>query len=152
MARQISRVLLLTSPECFAHVSNSTSWCHAVTACARLLIISGLRQRAPGGEFARHLSKFGFDPRQTVGPVKSVDEVHELRRGRAMNRICELTSFIGIATTLQTEIAQSRVLIRPPPERPVIFSLRFLDGKIVDRGVPEPHQAMLIKLPILIAV
>ena len=54
--------------------------------------------------------------------------------------------------SLQPEIAQSRMLIRTPAERPMIFSLRFFDRKIVDARVPAPHQSMFIKFPILVAV
>src|SRR4029079_15625526 len=55
-------------------------------------------------------------------------------------------------TSLQSEIAQSRVLIRTPAERPMIFSLRFFDWKIVNAGVPAQHQSVLIKFPVLVAV
>jgi hypothetical protein len=42
--------------------------------------------------------------------------------------------------------------IRAAAKRPMIFSLRFLDREIVDAGVAKPHQAMVAKLPILIAI
>jgi hypothetical protein len=55
-------------------------------------------------------------------------------------------------TSLQPEIAQSRMLIRTPPKRPMIFSLRFFERKIIDARVPAPHQPMFIKFPILVTV
>ena len=54
--------------------------------------------------------------------------------------------------SLQPEIAQSRMLIRTPAQRRMIFSLRFFDRKIVDARVPASHQSMFIKFPILVAV
>src|SRR6266550_5438760 len=42
--------------------------------------------------------------------------------------------------------------IRTAPKWPMIFSLRFLDREIVDAGMAKPHQAMVTKLPILIAI
>jgi hypothetical protein len=55
-------------------------------------------------------------------------------------------------TSLQPEIGQSWMLIRTPAERPMIFSLRFLNRKIIDARVPAPHQSLFIKFPILVAV
>src|SRR5262245_35733367 len=37
-------------------------------------------------------------------------------------------------------------------KRPMILALRLLDGQVVDRCKPELHQAVSIKLPVLIAV
>ena len=54
-------------------------------------------------------------------------------------------------TSLQPEIAQSWMLIRTPAERPMIFSLRFFILQIVNADA-APHQTMLIKLPILVAI
>ena len=34
----------------------------------------------------------------------------------------------------------------------MIFSLRLFDREIVDGSVAKPHQAMIIKLPVLIAI
>jgi len=34
----------------------------------------------------------------------------------------------------------------------MILSLRFFDRKIVDAGIPELHQPMFIKFPILVTV
>src|SRR5262249_3719306 len=42
--------------------------------------------------------------------------------------------------------------IRPPPERPVVLALRLPDGKVVDAGQAEPHQALVVELPVLVAV
>ena len=42
--------------------------------------------------------------------------------------------------------------IGPAAKRPMIFSFRFLDWEIVDACVAKSHQAIAIKLPVLIAV
>src|SRR6266436_6672747 len=42
--------------------------------------------------------------------------------------------------------------VRTAPKWPMIFSLRFLDREIIDACVAKLHQAMVTKLPILIAV
>src|SRR6267143_5515449 len=42
--------------------------------------------------------------------------------------------------------------IRTAPQRPMILTLQLFDRQIVDRCVAQPHQAMVIKLPILITV
>ena len=42
--------------------------------------------------------------------------------------------------------------IRTAAEWPVKFTLRLPNRKIVDACVPQPHQTMVIKLPVLIAV
>src|SRR5215510_206637 len=44
------------------------------------------------------------------------------------------------------------MVIRPPPERPVILALRLSDRKVVDAGQAEPHQALVVELPVLVAV
>ena len=42
--------------------------------------------------------------------------------------------------------------VGPAAERPVIFSFTFTDGKIVDTRNAQAHQAVFIKLPVLVAV
>src|SRR5258708_7712891 len=42
--------------------------------------------------------------------------------------------------------------IRTAAKRPMIFSLRLLDREIVDGCVAKAHQAIVPKLPILIAI
>src|SRR3954471_21846025 len=56
-------------------------------------------------------------------------------------------------------MASQRVLAQPrdigrarPRGRPVEAALAFLDGDIVDAGLAPPHQAVLVELPLLIAV
>jgi hypothetical protein len=44
------------------------------------------------------------------------------------------------------------MVIRPAPERPVILAFRILEGKIIDACEPDPHKAVAIKLPVLVAV
>src|SRR5215510_2684858 len=42
--------------------------------------------------------------------------------------------------------------IRPAPQRPVVLAVRFLDGQVVDAGQTKPHQALVVELPVLVAV
>src|ERR1700676_1923899 len=42
--------------------------------------------------------------------------------------------------------------IRPSAKRPTILAIRFLDRKIIDACEPQTHQAIIIELPILVAV
>src|SRR5205085_12379135 len=42
--------------------------------------------------------------------------------------------------------------VRAPPERPMVFAATLRDRKIVDAGDAQAHQAMLVELPILVAV
>src|SRR5262245_45810007 len=44
------------------------------------------------------------------------------------------------------------MILGPRAERPVIFSLLFGNGKVVNAGDAPPHQAVLRKLPVLVAV
>jgi len=47
--------------------------------------------------------------------------------------------------TLQVQIAQPRMLIRPPAEGPEEFALRFLDRKIVDAGKATHHESLIVE-------
>src|SRR6266853_2477930 len=42
--------------------------------------------------------------------------------------------------------------IGPAAKRPMIFSFRFLDWEIIDASVAKSHQAIAIKLPVLVAI
>src|SRR5207244_11816991 len=42
--------------------------------------------------------------------------------------------------------------IGPAAKRPMIFSFRLLDWEIVDACLAKPHQTIVAKLPILIAI
>ncbi len=44
------------------------------------------------------------------------------------------------------------MVVRPPSQRPVKLSILALDRKIVDAGDPAAHQALLVELPVLVAV
>jgi len=44
------------------------------------------------------------------------------------------------------------VIIRTATKRPVIAALALRDRKIVDAGNAQAHQAVLVELPILVAV
>src|ERR1700722_2857038 len=44
------------------------------------------------------------------------------------------------------------MIVGPPAERPAELPVAFSNGKIVDAGVPDPVETVLIILPVLIAV
>ena len=44
------------------------------------------------------------------------------------------------------------MIIGAAAEHPMIFAIRFLDWKIIDARKSQPHQAIIIELPILVAV
>src|SRR5262245_2067349 len=52
----------------------------------------------------------------------------------------------------EAEILQPRVIVRPPAERPVILALALGDRPVVDAGDAPAHQAVLVELPVLVAV
>ena len=52
----------------------------------------------------------------------------------------------------RSKIAQSRMVVRAAPERPVVLALALLDRQVVDAGDAPPHQAVAIELPVLVAV
>jgi ABC-type transporter Mla MlaB component len=82
-------------------------------------------------------------------------------------RVCGQTSRLQIGETsdgflaatmrqlvcrLKAKVAQSRMIIGAAAERPMIFAIRFLDWKIIDARESQPHQAILVELPILVAI
>ena len=44
------------------------------------------------------------------------------------------------------------MIIGAAAERPMIFAIRFLDWKIIDARKSQPHQAIVVELPILVAI
>src|SRR5262245_49860562 len=57
-----------------------------------------------------------------------------------------------MAVPLKTQIAEGRVIVGTPAEWPVIFALAILDRQVVDAGDAPPHQAVLVELPVLVAI
>src|SRR5438105_7045856 len=53
---------------------------------------------------------------------------------------------------LEIKIAQARMIVRPAAKRPVILAFRLGDRQIIDAGDAPPHQAVLVEVPVLIAV
>ncbi len=53
---------------------------------------------------------------------------------------------------LKPEIAQSGMLVGPAAERPVKFTIGGDDRQVVDARDPPPHQALIVELPVLVAV
>src|SRR5216684_4931609 len=56
------------------------------------------------------------------------------------------------AQSSEPEIAERRVIVRAAAERPVVFAIGFLDRGVIDAGDSQPHQAMLVKFPVFVAV
>jgi len=44
------------------------------------------------------------------------------------------------------------MIIGATAKRPMIFALRFLNWKIIDARESQPHQAIVVELPILVAI
>src|SRR5438552_2730195 len=52
----------------------------------------------------------------------------------------------------KAEIAQTGVVVGAPAERPVVLALALADRQIVDAGDAQPHQTVLVELPVLVAI
>jgi hypothetical protein len=44
------------------------------------------------------------------------------------------------------------MIVGTAAERPMTFAIRFLEGKIGDARESQPHQAIVVELPILVAI
>src|SRR5215467_5595668 len=53
---------------------------------------------------------------------------------------------------LQPEFAQRGMAVRASPERPVVLALALPDRQVVDARDAHAHQAVLVELPVLVAV
>src|SRR6266851_7075062 len=51
----------------------------------------------------------------------------------------------------KSETAQPGMIVGPPTERPVIFSVILANWQIVDTSVTHRHQALFVKLSVFIA-
>src|SRR5262249_18413672 len=56
------------------------------------------------------------------------------------------------AARLKAQVAQRWVIVGTATEGPVIFALAILDRQVVDAGDTSPHQAVVVELPVLVAV
>src|SRR5262245_37503147 len=65
--------------------------------------------------------------------------VNPAARGRATSRS-------------EPKCRQPGMIVRAPAERPMILTLALLDRLIVDAGDTQPHQTLLVELPILVAI
>src|SRR5262249_11525025 len=50
------------------------------------------------------------------------------------------------------EVAQAWMVVRSAAERPVVETVLLTDRQIVDARETHPHQAVLVELPVLVAV
>ena len=44
------------------------------------------------------------------------------------------------------------VAVGAPTQRPMVFAIAYLDGKVVDTGDTQPHETVLVELPVLVAI
>src|SRR5262249_53274489 len=61
-------------------------------------------------------------------------------------------SSIELRVPLKAEVAERWVIVGATAEWPVIFALAILDRQVVDAGDAPPHQAVLVELPVLVAI
>src|SRR6266566_1427178 len=52
----------------------------------------------------------------------------------------------------EAELAQRRVIVRTAAQRPVVLAIAILDRSIVDAGDTHAHKAVLVELPVLVAI
>src|SRR5271168_3337669 len=52
----------------------------------------------------------------------------------------------------QPECAQGRMVIWAAPQRPVVLAVGLRDRQIVDAGDAQPHESVLVELPVFIAM
>ena len=51
----------------------------------------------------------------------------------------------------ESEVAQTGVVVRPGAQRPVKLTVFLADWQVIDARMTHRHQAVCIKLPVLIA-
>ena len=54
--------------------------------------------------------------------------------------------------SLEAEIAQRRVIVGASAKRPVVLAVTLIYRRIVDAGDAQAHWAVIVELPILVAV
>src|SRR5260370_10283136 len=54
--------------------------------------------------------------------------------------------------SLETEIAQRRMIVGTAAKRPMVLTITLVDPCVVDASDAQPHQAVLVEFPILVAV
>src|SRR4051812_16457343 len=57
-----------------------------------------------------------------------------------------------LAFASQPKLTQTGVVVGPSTKRPMVLALVRLDRKVVDARDPPAHQAMLVELPVFVAV
>ncbi len=55
-----------------------------------------------------------------------------------------------LVSTKKSEYANSGMIIRPSTMRPLKAAVVGADSQVVDAGIAHPHQAAIVKLPILV--
>src|SRR5262249_38878177 len=52
----------------------------------------------------------------------------------------------------EAQVAEARVIVRPPAERPVVLTIGCRDREVVDAGETHAHEPLVVELPVLVAV
>ena len=52
----------------------------------------------------------------------------------------------------KSQVGKARVIVRPPPEGPMIFPIGFVDRQIVDGSKASLHDTSQIEFPLLVPV
>src|ERR1017187_10975955 len=73
------------------------------------------------------------------------------RRRRARFVVLHSPIILYLAV-LKPQSAQRRMIVGPASQRPQVFALGIRDRQIIDTGDAQPHQALFVKFPILVAV
>jgi hypothetical protein len=71
---------------------------------------------------------------------------------KASSRQCLSGDHAAQGRILQPKVAQGRVIVRPSPDRPIIFAVTLADWSVVDAGDAATHQTAFVELPELVAV
>ena len=105
----------------------------------------------------------GFDPYGPYVERRTVlcDDLIEFRwieyfrpslKARGPSSLTWSAKKVDLNSLSKSEIAQGRVIVGTATKRPVVAALALRDREIVDAGNPQPHQAVLVELPILVAL
>src|SRR5215472_8084957 len=69
------------------------------------------------------------------------------RLGRALRH-----PVVALIRGLEAQVGKAQVIVRPPPQRPMVFPVGFIDRQIVDRSETPLHHAGRIEFPVLVSV
>src|SRR5215472_17086767 len=59
---------------------------------------------------------------------------------------------VALIRGLEAQVGKARVIVRPPPQRPMVFPVGFIDRQIVDGSQTSLHHAGRIEFPVFVSV